>query len=184
MGTGLLSAYNRNMNGAFTFSDSDLAANQAGKVSPDQRRRVGDIRQRQRWQFAILWGLMMILAVASFLAARHPLELALWWGLEAAYLLWLARRSVPVFRPSRTDADLAAVEGTATLKIAGHERYALLIGNLRFALTLEQYKALHTGGRYRVYYVIPLQIIIAVEALSIPPAPTLAPGIDPPLDSG
>lgn len=159
------------MKTAFSFSDSDLAANQLGKLSPEQRRRVGDIRQRQRWQFGILWAMMGTLVTASAWAATHPLELALWWALEGAYLVWLARRSLPVYRPSRTDADLAAVEGTATLKIAGHERYSLLIGNLRFALTLDQYKALHSGRRYRVYYVVPLQIIIAVDDLSAAPHP-------------
>lgn len=154
---------------AFSFTDTDLAANHLGKLSPSQRQRVGDVHQRQRGQLALLWAMMLALAVASLLAAQHIWDLALWWGLEGAFLVWLTRRSLPVFRPSRYDADLAAVEGTATLKLTGKDHYTLLIGNLRFTLTLQQYKALTSQQRYRVYYVVPLQIIVAVEPIAPPP---------------
>lgn len=165
---------------AFSFTEADLDTNRLGRLSERQRQQLGAHQQRQRWQFGLLWGMMLVLMLASLFAARHLWELALWWGLEVAFMVWLGWRSIPVFRPSGSDADLAAVEGTASLKVIGTERYGLWIGNLRFNLTLDQYHALTDGERYRVYYIIPQQQIVAVMAM----APLLIPHEIPPALGG
>jgi hypothetical protein len=159
---------------ALDFDAADLAANQAGQLSPRQRATLTNQRRLQSWLLTLGLALTLI-AFVLVIRVRLGGALVLWVG--AAITLWALG-----FGPAQTlvrwlgyDRDLKqgvvrAAEGRITLRAQPGRRrlYTLALGGQMWAfgpLQKRLFLAFRDGDSYRLYYAAGSRSILSAERL-------------------
>ncbi len=145
---------------ALNFTAADLADNQRGRLSPNQR----EILLRQVVSSVRGWGL--VVAVLGIGGLMFQSMVVIWFAgvmmAAVAALIWLSFQ-----------ADLAngvrAVDGRVTLQerlpLPFWSPYYLVIGRFRFPVSREIGHGFTRGHSYRVYYISRSRTIVSGEVL-------------------
>lgn len=145
---------------ALNFTAADLADNQRGRLSPNQRETLS----RQALSSVRSWGLgMTVLGIAGFI-------------LQAKAVIWFAgviMAAIATLAWLSFQADLAGGVRAANGRVILKERlplpfwspYYLVIGRDRFPVSREIGHGFTRGHSYRVYYTSKSRTIVSGEVL-------------------
>lgn len=159
------------------FSDADLEANRAGRLSDAQKRKM--MREAKEWKAWLIGGVLLMggVTIAGILVTRSWLkgDNGVVWGILAIVAVLLAFvvgiSLWPTDQQTRTEINIGAVnkaEGTATLAEDSSKAsltYIVTIGRHEIRGVPEAtYRAFKAGRQYRVYYL--RNRIFAAESLN------------------
>lgn len=163
---------------AFDFTEDDLLANRAGRLSIRQNERVDEyvpIAQK-RARFALIVGVgsvFILFGIAFFAEPNQFLQALPYLSIAAAFylLIFLAFLIVDFEKLRRLGArEVQIAEGTAHLlsKKLRHGRwtaYYVTIDNIKFQIQRDQFEMFQEGARYKIFFLNypPTQWILSVE---------------------
>jgi hypothetical protein len=176
------------LNTAFDFTDDDLVANRAGRLSPAQQARMSKLRGRAQVAnlvfgavFVVILVVIAIIVLPGVLAPQPAGSSAVPPGIIALVLAGVL--GVIVFSVFRSRRKLQGVAG-AVLTTEGEAKtrsgsvevgdgageaavYRLTVGSVTFPLSsADQLAPFLQGTRYRVYYVKgTLPVVVSAEAV-------------------
>jgi len=168
----------RLMLAAFDFTDEDLLANRAGKLSPRQHEQVEEYLRlaKKRSQFALIAGTgsaTVLFGVAFLVQSNQFLQALPFLGIGVALylLIFLSFMVVDFNKLRRLNArEVQSVAGIAhrTTKKLRHGRwtaYYVTVEKIRFQIHHDQYDAFQNGGRVRVFFIHypPTHWVLSVE---------------------
>lgn len=155
---------------ALNFTDADLAANRAGRLSDDQRKRLW--RERSVIVTALLVGIAAVPALIFLLnvlpatqgqqLARDVMVLVMLEPLMIAVAAYKWYEYSIVLGGGR----VSAVEGAVTLQ--GADMVLLFVDDLEFGFSLPDARRVFEGGegqRYRIYYVPKWLTVMSAERI-------------------
>jgi hypothetical protein len=154
---------------ALQFRESDLAANEAGELSPTQIRKL-----QWRRSMAIIGALVLtaifafiLLSFVRFAAFRgaSPL-LAIGFVIVVGILAFITYQAVSLTNDLRD--GVSVVEGRVQLDMNRGEqtsRFYVKIDNIRFRVRKAVFLAFKNGDPYRIYYAPRSKLILSVEWL-------------------
>lgn len=156
-------AFDPRLGTAFNFDETDLEANGAGWLTPDQdtiRRNTVRVHERGARRGGLVLGVAIgaaAVAIAVGLAktpGSDPGVAILAYGMLAAIAglaLGFRRHSARATR-AMAAAELAHAEGAFSWESDLNSRWWGIIGDARFPLSRDQEELLVTGADYRVHY--------------------------------
>jgi hypothetical protein len=175
------------LNTAFDFTDDDLVANRAGRLSPTQQGKMSKLRGRAQVAnlvfgaiFVVIIVVIAVIVLPGVLAPQPAGSSAVPPGLIALVLVGVL--GIIVFSVLRGRRKLQGVAG-AVLTTEGEAKtrsgmvevgdggmgaiYRLTVGKVTFPLSSPDQLAPFTDGtRYRVYYVRgTLPVVVSAEAV-------------------
>lgn len=163
---------------AFNFTEEDLRANRAGRVSVRQNELVDEYlsiaKKRSRFALLVGTGSVFILFGIAFFAEPNQFQQTLPYLFIAAPLYlaaFLAFMIVDFNRLRRLNArEVQTMEGVAHLssKKLRHGRwtaYYVVLDKIKFQIHRGQFEALQDGARYTVFFLNhpPTHWVLAVE---------------------
>lgn len=163
---------------AFDFTEDDLLANRAGRLSIRQNERVDEYVPiaKKRARFALIVGMgsvLFLFGITFFAEPNQFLQALPYLSIAAALylLIFLAFVIVDFKKLRRLDArEVQIAEGTAHLssKKLRHGRwtaYYVTIDNIRFQIHRDQFEALQEGVRSKIFFLSypPTHWILSVE---------------------
>lgn len=166
------------MFGAFDFTEEDLLANRAGRLSNQQNERLDEYLSvaKKRSRFALIVGVgsvLIMFGIAFFVEPdQFPQALPYLSIAAALYLvIFLAFMIVDFNRLRRLDArEVQTVEGVAQLssKKLKHGRwtvYYVVVDKIQFQIHRDQFEAFQDGARYKVFFLNhpPTHWVLSVE---------------------
>ena len=150
---------------AFDFTEDDLLANRAGKLSIRQNERVDEYLPiaKKRARFALIVGVgsvLFLFGIAFFAEPNQFLQALPYLSIAASFylLIFLAFVIVDFKKLRRLDArEVQIAEGTAHLlsKKLRHGRwtaYYVTVDNIKFQIQRDQFEMFQEGARYKVFY--------------------------------
>lgn len=156
---------------ALNFTDDDLTANRAGRLSDVQSTRL-----RARAGYTTLAGALIALALAGggfWLIALGATLAALALFALAAGLFVLTRWGRGTAAAEVAAGAVACVSGEAVLSANDYPNpngnvteYVLEIGDEAFVLSRDAFAAFEDGDTYTVYYLPGLRMVISAEGLA------------------
>lgn len=141
---------------ALGFSDEDLAANQAGKMSTNQRLRC--LTKRNWWLFGCV--LCILGFLVSWFGSRESLFFLVVFGVSIVVCLVNAYR---YYKDAR-DGIASSVEGRINLQITSG-RFSIVLDGGKFALKKQTFLAFKNGDPYCLYYSPHNKILLSAEWL-------------------
>lgn len=168
---------------AFGFDAADLAANRAGRLSPDQAAgfaAMARMGRRSGPRMAIVFGVLLVAGVAAGLAGSHtaitPALVAITVGIAAVpgTIFLIAYRSQRKRLGAWEQPQVRTVEGPARAWSPFDDTYRLEVadparGPVRFAVLWDQTDVFHEGVVYRVHHLVPGSghpVILSIETVA------------------
>lgn len=151
---------------AFHFTPEDLAANRAGRISPDQKTYV-----KRQWRFDIFAPIFLVVLMAFVtmaLFASSVVEGIVATIITLAVAAFFAIRA----RPREDQITPLSVTGPAKLLDTApeaegeeHRKYdhGLRINAVEFPISELAYEAIQEGETYTIYYLPKTRTILSVE---------------------
>lgn len=138
------------------FTEEDLADNQQGKMSIDQRLRCS---ARRHWWLA--GGIFCVVGflIVWFGGGRLAVVLMLF-----AFFGFICFLNAYRFYTDATKGMASTVEGRVNLLINGR-RYSVVVENMKFDLKQKAFLAFKNGDPYRVYYTPKTKVLLSAEWL-------------------
>ena len=145
----------------FRNSPQDLDANRAGRIGPDQVRRL---RRSATNSVLVMVGVVAVLAAIVALVAAHPISVARW---VLIVVIGLAGVAVGVQRGSQLrravrDGTVVCLAGPVTTRMRGRAGWWLTVAGQSFHLPV-RFWHIGPGMTYRVYVAPAAQLIVAME---------------------
>lgn len=153
------------MQRAFNFTNDDVAANQAGRLSPRQHQELQGYLAAAKKGVSVSLGLslsapILMLGLLVSLATSGDELSGIWPAWLAAGALYFAIFGIFIAVDARRrkrlrEQQVQEVHGRPIRHEKQHKRltaYYVTIGDVRFQVQPEQYRAFKDNSYYRVYY--------------------------------
>lgn len=167
-------AANQQLQRSLKFTEDDLAANRAGRLSEAQLERMQPPRVSQLATMVILGHMALIGGILGLIALLTG-EAILWLvllivlGLGALPFIMMQNEGNlrPVLRADILRGKVASSSGTVFLEARSNRRVDLLINGQTVRLTPRQAGAFRHEGDYTIYYLPQSHHLLSAEALDV-----------------